>query len=85
MGLPPGLEEDDLLVIMWYTMEDPYPWFKLLNAWMYINRRDDTVKKHIGPMARLLITALLKLPPCHSEGLSCGFYCCRIGPREDVQ
>eukprot|EP00759_Apiculatamorpha_spiralis_P019898 PhF_6_TR25536/c1_g1_i6/m.35808 len=39
----PYLNLDELSSIIGYTLEDPYPWYKLLSAWMMSNRRDDRV------------------------------------------
>ena len=52
----------EVLAVMCYTMESPYPWYRLMNGWIMTERRDDKIKKHVGPMALLLITGLRKMP-----------------------
>ena len=56
------LSDDQCSVLMAYTMEHPYPMYRLLNAWMICDRRDPEVVKHVAPLALLMITALERLP-----------------------
>mgnify|MGYP003482725196 CR=1 FL=1 len=49
---------DEATAIAAYTLEKPYPMYKLLNAWLMSNRRDDLVAKHVGPYFALLYRAM---------------------------
>eukprot|EP00179_Madagascaria_erythrocladioides_P006663 CAMPEP_0198317378 /NCGR_PEP_ID=MMETSP1450-20131203/6867_1 /TAXON_ID=753684 ORGANISM="Madagascaria erythrocladiodes, Strain CCMP3234" /NCGR_SAMPLE_ID=MMETSP1450 /ASSEMBLY_ACC=CAM_ASM_001115 /LENGTH=155 /DNA_ID=CAMNT_0044020573 /DNA_START=1 /DNA_END=464 /DNA_ORIENTATION=- len=57
-----SLTEDDVLAIIAFTAEQPYPTYRWFNAWLNTNRRDAEVKKHVGPYFVLLFRALQKLP-----------------------
>jgi len=58
------LSDDEIIVIHAFTLENPYPLYRLLNGWMSVPGREmnATVLRHVAPFARLLLTALCKLP-----------------------
>ena len=58
-----SLSRDELCAVVAFTMQSPYPMYLLLNAWMQADRKYLNAWMHyIAPMARLLVTALMKLP-----------------------
>jgi len=57
-----GLTTDDVMVIVAYTAEVPFPTYRWFNAWLNCSRRDEQVVKHVGPFFVLLFGALRKLP-----------------------
>jgi hypothetical protein len=57
-----GLSKHEVAIIFSYTLEQPYPLYKWVNAWLMDRRRDTTIKQHIGPYFVMLYRALEKLP-----------------------
>jgi hypothetical protein len=57
-----GLSKHEAAIIFSYTLEQPYPLYKWVNAWLMDRRRDSVVKQHIGPYFVMLYRALEKLP-----------------------
>ena len=56
------LTDDHYCILMVNSLEAPYPWYRLVTAWMIGDRRDPAVEKHVGPYARLYIDALMHCP-----------------------
>ena len=56
------LTDDHYCILMVNSLETPYPWYRLVTAWMIGDRRDAAVAKHVGPYARLYIDALMHCP-----------------------
>ena len=55
------ITQDELYAMAGYTLEQPFPLYKLLNAWSMC-RANEKVRAHIGVFYNLLYRALEKLP-----------------------